>query len=82
MGDVHSFNAVEVFLTKETTVAGEEKALAMNTMQMDLCECCPPMPKQLNLRLLGAPPSDPRRLRRKNETGGSSPDPGGLVARM
>ncbi len=31
---------------------------------------------------LEAPPPDPRRLRRKNEAGGSAPDTGGFPARM
>ncbi len=36
---------------------------------------CPQMAKQLNLRLLGAPPPDPGRLRRKCEAGGSAQTP-------
>ncbi|MCP3664193.1 MAG: hypothetical protein GY696_17170, partial [Gammaproteobacteria bacterium] len=36
---------------------------------------CPPMEKQLNLRLLGAPPQTTGRLCRKNEAGSSAPRP-------
>ncbi len=36
---------------------------------------CPVLAKQFNLRLLGAPPPDHGRLRRKCEAGGSTPRP-------
>ncbi len=39
---------------------------------------CPLMAKQLNLRLQGAPPPHPGRLRRKNEAGGGPRPPLGL----